>query len=447
MKKYIIVSFILGLLFTACNPNKEIYDDINKNEAPYSETGLEYTVTSDDYTFAKSTAEADAINKSDSLWASYIKQYSSFNTRFSAYKYIPSILAKNFPALNKGSNIVVTFNQYIGHMYGNISTAVLNSNDYINMGGDIAANLCFSDPNDLGNLPGYLLNKFSHAEANDYTEVFYKYPDNETTAGSFYKFNGYQWTFVENSIVLAPDDYNEMGEPGGTNNYFSEDAMPGNYLPQFLKLHYPYAQEGDELTVVCHLVGFESIVYAVSCSYDGSDWKINFPGEETVSQFKQDGEKWYFDPTVIFTMSASDYQLIVDYVTGNPSIPDGYLDSSHPENTEYYYGASSHFANFNIKLSYRRSNDPLGLLTDLSDEDATANVWERVKEGIVVMLQQKFPNAVPSIEGVDVHYLVTFKVYDGASYWYVIDYKCTASGTPPTFELVTDAEDISGTVQ
>jgi len=63
------------------------------------------------------------------------------------------------------------------------------------------------------------------------------------------------------------------------------------------------------------------------------------------------------------------------------------------------------------------------------------------------MLQHKYPNAVPSIEGSEVHYFVTFKVYDGGNYWYVIEYKCSSAGTPPTFELVTDAEDISSTIQ
>ena len=190
MKKYIIISFVLGLLFTACNPNQDIYDEIKNNERPYSEIGLEYTLTSSDYSSAKSIALADAENENDSLWVSYISQYNSFNTEFSAYKYVPSILADNFPALNESSNAVVTFNQYIGEMYGKILTVYLNDNDYISMGGDIATNLYFSVPEDLDNLPGFLLNKLSNAKANDYVEVFYRHANVETMAGSFFKFNG-----------------------------------------------------------------------------------------------------------------------------------------------------------------------------------------------------------------------------------------------------------------
>lgn len=446
MKKYIIFSLILGLLFTACNPNKAIYDDIENNAEPYSETGLEYTLTSSDYSFAKSVAKENATNEEDSIWASYIEQYNSFNTRFSAYKYIPSILEENFPALKEGSNIVVTYNQYIGEMYGDIQSSELTDVDYTNIGGDIATNHFFSNTGELDSILSYLLTKFPNAEANNYAEVFYKYPDLLTTAGGFYKFNGYLWTLVDNSRVLVPEDYSAMGAPGEHNN-FSDDSAPGNYLPQFLNLKYPYAQEGDEMTVLCHLFQYESTVYAIPCEYTGSEWSINFPGKKTVSQFKHDGEVWYFDPTQIFTMSSSDYQLIVDYVTGNPDIPNGYLDDYHPESTEYYYGANSYYNNFYVKLYKRRQYDPLGLLTNLSDDDALANIWGRIKEGIVVMLQQKYPNAVPSIEGLEVHYFVTFKVYDGGNYWYLIEYKCLSAGTPPTFELVTDAEDISSTVQ
>ena len=442
MKKYIIFTFILGLLFTACNPNKDIYDDIKNNEEPYSETGLEYTLKSNDYVFAKSIAEADALNETDSLWAAYIDQYTSFNETFSAYKYIPDILTNQFPALNEGSNIVVNFNQYIGQMYGDIKSAELVDADYIDIGGTIADTLCFTDIAELDSLPGYLLTKFPDAEANNYAEVFFRYPDVSVTAGRFYKFNGYLWTLVENSRVLVSDDYSAMGAPGAYDN-FSEDDMPGNYLPQFLNIEYPYAQAGEEMLILCHLYQYESNVYAVSCDYDGSVWSVNFPGEKMSSQFKHDGEKWYFDPTVIFTLSSSDYQLIVDYVTGNPDIPNGYLDDYHPESTEYYYGANSHYANFYVSLYKRRLYDPLGLLTDLSDEDALINIWGRIKEGIVIMLQQKYPNAVPSIEGLDVYYVLTFKVYDGTDHWYKIEYKCASAGTPPTFELVSDAEDIT----
>jgi len=368
MKKYIIFSFILGLMFTACNPNKDIYDDIKNNEKPYSETGLEYTFTQNDYATVKSLAEAASTNEEDSAWASYILKYSSFNDKFTAYKYIPQILADNFPALKEGSNCNVTFNQYIGEMFGKITTAVLNDNDYIDMGGDIAANLYFSQESDLDNLPTYLLNKFSNPETNDFTEVFYRYPDINTIAGSFFKFNGFNWVLYENSIVLAPNDYAQMGEPVSLNNYFSEDAKPNNYLPQFLKLYFPYAQEGDEKTIVCHILNYESLVYAILCKYDGADWTVNFPGEESVLQFKHNDEKWYFDPTVTMTMMPSDYQLIVDFVAGSSEIPAGYLDEFHPENTEYYYGANSYYANFYTSLNKRRQYDPLGLLTGLSDE-------------------------------------------------------------------------------
>ncbi len=440
MKKYIIISFVLGLLFTACNPNQDIYDEIKNNEKPYSETGLEYTLTSDDYSSAKSIALADAENENDSLWVSYISQYNSFNTEFSAYKYVPSILADNFPALNESSNAVVTFNQYIGEMYGKILTVYLNDNDYISMGGDIATNLYFSVPEDLDNLPGFLLNKLSNAKANDYVEVFYKHANVETMAGSFFKFNGLQWSNIENSRVLAASDYEEMGGSVANDGYFTEDAMPGNYLPQFLKIDYPYAQGGDEITIVCHLVDFESIVYAVSCKYNGSDWEINFPGNAMSAQFKHNGTKWYFDPAVTFTMASADYQLIVNHVIENYS--EDLIDSYGTG--EFYSGANSHYGNFDIRVSKRIDYDPT-TWADLSEEDANTLIWERLRESIIIMLQKKFPNAKPDVEGVEVIYSITFDGYIGnyQHIFYTIEYKCTSAGSPPKFELVTDAVEVT----
>ncbi len=430
------------MLFTACDPMEDIYDDIKNNEKPYFETGIEYTLTDNDYSYAASLAKESAQTAEDSAWADYIVKYSAFNKTFSAYTYIPEILAVNFPALKDSSDMLVNFNQYVGEMYGEIKSAELTDDDYIEIGGDIAANLYFSDESELDSLSGYLSGKFPDAEAGTYAEVFYRYPDSITTAGGFYKFNGFIWTEVENSRVLVPADYDAMGEPGNYNN-FSEDALPQNYLPQFLRLEYPYAQQGDMITVICDLYKFERSIYAIPCEFDGSDWNVYFPGENTSAQFRHDEEKWYFDPTMIFTMSSSDYQLLVDYVTGNPDIPNGYLDSYHPETSEYYYGANSYYNNFYIKLYKRRQYDPLGLLDGLSDEDALSDIWRRVKEGIVIMLQQKFPDAVPSVGGIDVHYFITFKTHGETDEYYKIEYKCASEGTPPSFEMVSDTVNIT----
>ncbi len=157
------------------------------------------------------------------------------------------------------------------------------------------------------------------------------------------------------------------------------------------------------------------------------------------SQFIHNGEKWVFDPTVTFTMSPADYQIIVDHVAGiYPNLIDSYGDS------EFYSGASSFYVNFDIRISKRIDYDPT-TWENLSEEDANTLIWERLKESIIVMLQNKFPNAEPDVEGVEVHYFITFDAYIGnyQHIFYTIEYKCSSAGSPPTFELVTDAIEIT----
>lgn len=112
--------------------------------------------------------------------------------------------------------------------------------------------------------------------------------------------------------------------------------------------------------------------------------------------------------------------------------------------SEYYFGASDYKDNFDIRITKRRSTDP-DTYSNLSDEEALALIWERVKEGIIIFLSNKYPNAVPTVEGIDVHYFITFWTFEDGyvNRQWIIEYQCTESGTPPTFVLITDAKEIT----
>ncbi len=442
MKNYIILIFVALLALNACNPNKEMYEMIDAGDTlPLFKKNLEYTITSTDYSEVSKLMLVKAENSEDSAWAKSIASYNSFNTKYSANDNVPDILATKFSSFKAGSDAMVTYNQYIGEMFGTISSSELSDNDYIEMGGTIETNLYFSEndnPDDY--LPNYLLSKYPDATENNYTEVFYKYPNIDTQAGSFYMFDGSIWTLVENSRVLTANDYDSMGEangqPGEYNN-FSADALPANYLPQFLKIEYPYSQVNDIKIIVCDLYGYNDPIYAITCAFDGENWSINFPGLKTTAQFVRTKTKWIFDPTVRFTMGANDFQLIVDHIaTVYPDLVNSYGSG------DYYTGASAYYSNFDIRISKRREKDPEAYPESLSDEDALALIWERLKEGIVIMLKKKFPDAIPDVEGVEVNYFITFDTFndDYEHVLYNIQYKCTSAGSPPEFEMVTDAE-------
>ncbi len=208
MKRYIIFIFIASLLFTACNPNKDVYDTLDETyDVPYNEVGGTYLLTGDDYEAASKAALLVAVDKTDSTWATTIKTYHSFNDKFTANEFVPALIATNFPALKDGSNMVVSFNQFVGELYGDVQSSELEDVDYTTIGGTTADTLCFVEsdvPNDY--LPDYLSAKYPNAEKDTYAEVFYRFPDYNTTAGSFYMFDGTTWTTVDNSLVLLTAD-------------------------------------------------------------------------------------------------------------------------------------------------------------------------------------------------------------------------------------------------
>jgi len=251
----------------------------------------------------------------------------------------------------------------------------------------------------------------------------------------FYRLNSGTWAKEQGVYVVNPDDYDAMGSPGKYNNFSSSDN-PDDYLPQLLSIKYPYAQDGDQLAVVYKYYSSGSTTTrADEYNFSMNEWTKYDPVEVKTDQFINVGSKWIFDPTVKFTMSSADYQLIVDAVLANPDLKNL---TSHG-NSEYYYGASAYYNNFDLRIVKRTTGEfAQPEYADLSEEDANALVMDRVVEGIVVMLKAKFPDAVAQVSGVDVMYVVTFNSYenDGSYGKYTVTLQCTKSGPDPSFELV-----------
>ncbi|GET27128.1 choice-of-anchor J domain-containing protein [Prolixibacter sp. NT017] len=251
----------------------------------------------------------------------------------------------------------------------------------------------------------------------------------------FYQLNDGTWAKDQGAYVVNPDDYDAMGAPGKYNNFSSSDN-PDDYLPQLLSIKYPYAQDGDKLAVVYKYYSGGTSTRADEYSFSMNEWTKYDPIEVKTDQFINVGSKWIFDPTVKFTMSSADYQLVVDAVKANPDTKN--LVDSYGTG-EFYYGANSHYNNFDLRIVKRTTGDfTQSEYADLSEEDASALIMQRVAEGVAVMLKAKFPNAVAQVSGVDVMYIVTFSSYenDGSYGKYTVTFQCTKSGPDPSFELV-----------
>ncbi len=195
--------------------------------------------------------------------------------------------------------------------------------------------------------------------------------------------------------------------------------------------------------------GTDAAIYSVFTAISTAD--LNLPsvlknnivdpaeGDIILAKYKYSEEP--SDPSVIYTMTNDDYQLIVDRVVNNsnPAISD--LVTSYGD-SELYTGAGVYFGNFDTRLYKREGQADFDALT--TDEEKVALVDARVQEGVVWFLKDKFPTAVPEKEDQTVSYEITYKTYNGDNAEPTVIYKCTAAGSAdsdPEFELVKGPEE------
>ena len=306
-------------------------------------------------------------------------------------------------------------------------------------------------------LPIFLEQRFLIAEIGDSKLLKYKFYG----AGDKYveyEFDGTVWVNnykdfgYTSEDELTEDDYDSMGteynQPGKYDN-FSSKVKINDFLPDFLLNKYPAAVTGDTKEIKYVYYGLHSDNY-IGYTLEENGWRNNVSvsfdwetGEyelKTLSQtLKESGQYinskdgWVFDPTIVFTMVSDDYQMIVDYSIAAHGKTSDYGDS------EYYYGSSGKYSNFDLRLKNRNTDDyKMPAFDGLSDEDAIALTVERMKEGVAALLTVKYPNAVTQVSGIDVFYKVDVKAYlenltDG---FYTLKFQCTKSGPNPEFTYI-----------
>jgi hypothetical protein len=228
------------------------------------------------------------------------------------------------------------------------------------------------------------------------------------------------WEKTEDAYYVKSVDYNAMGAPGQYDN-FSSSAPADKYLPQLLEQKYPYAQDGDVMVAVYKYYSGGVQTRADEYHFNGEAWEKYSPVEVRTEQFiltKNDG--WVFDPTVMYSMTSSDYVIIVDWVKTNKG--DEYMDSYGTQ--EFWFSSGSYYSNFDIREG--------------NWNDSEFDTWQdAVKTSISeVFLPAKFPDAVAQVSGIDVMYEITFATYDGVAGEYTFVFQCTKSGPNPEFTFV-----------
>lgn len=414
MKKYIIFSMIIGLLFSACNPNNDIYDAIQEAEKPYNEK-FDIKLIDADYTAIKKLALSKATTKEDSTIANDLATFKSFSSRRSPADLIPDFIATNYIALDSASSINVQYNFAIND-YDSIHVEDIN---YVDIFG--SADTCFSNSfkpatylltvDTTTNYINYFSCKYGNTFANAVDTVFvFTYLDGE-------------WVTPNNSYIFSSEDYNNIGITESYLN-FSATMKPEHYIPNYFKNKYPYAYEKDEIIVIYkYFDGSKTYPIADGYRFNGTEWQNS---QEKVSQFIHTGEKWIFDPTINYTIQKEEYQLIVDYVA-NHEVLSAYMDQTY-DNTEYYYGASSHYGNFDMRTYKRIANDSLNYLVDMSDDEVKVEIFNRLKEAIVIFAEARFPTQEPIANGTQVFYEISYKTYEPGNHYYKMKIKCTDVG-------------------
>ncbi|MBS9767971.1 MAG: hypothetical protein KGV44_10600 [Flavobacteriaceae bacterium] len=371
MKKIIYIALPLLLVFTACNPMEDIYEETDK-EIAKKNADEEYfstrTLLEDNYTLIEDDYK---LSTNENL-----RKYKSFSSRITAKDNLAQILNDKMFFGELGKEYKVTYKFYQGSLsyvkdyvkfldkVSTLKTYELTKADYDSMGegkGKPGKYDNFSDKVPASDyLPDFLKNKYPNAKSNDVIVVTYKfYSGSASDVTENWQFNGTVW--AENAeagpkpIKLPKDvkvyelvnsDYDTMGAPGKRNN-FSDSSKPKDYLPTFLKVKFPYAKEGEKYLVIYKFYGKKNKDDERKSTFKKADeytftegvWKAysSVVNKTATMSYKVDKKTWEFVPPIAFVFSDEEATEKItlkdeDYaVTGDSKYKNFYLKGKTEE--------------------------------------------------------------------------------------------------------------------
>ena len=237
----------------------------------------------------------------------------------------------------------------------------------------------------------------------------------------YYKFDSIsaKWTTINNIHRLNKVDYKSLYLSGTT---FSASLPSQDYLPELANKLYPLASTDDVVYFVYDYNNGKSMTLADALTKTASGWVSSYAYIQQITEpYRNSAGTWKFDPTVILNMEKADYQIIVDYVNSVPEY--AAQNSSTYSNSEYYFGASAYYPDFDIRAGSYNSR---------------FSTWQEavVTSLLEGLLPNKYPNATQYISGVEVFYYVMFKVYSGSTLTYSCTFGVSKEAPNPEFYLV-----------
>jgi len=139
--------------------------------------------------------------------------------------------------------------------------------------------------------------------------------------GEYYVYSGGSWELAEDVYYLSSADYNSMGEesgqPGRFDN-FSNSVAPENYLPTFLGIKYPFAQEEDALSVIFKFFDGGVSTRGDKYTFTNGQWMPHQSTIATSLQFGFVNGEWVPDNTIRYTLVTADYDLVASTLLNEP---------------------------------------------------------------------------------------------------------------------------------
>jgi hypothetical protein len=204
--------------------------------------------------------------------------------------------------------------------------------------------------------------------------------------GEYFVYDGGSWEEVEEAFYLSNSDYDSMGEdngqPGAFNN-FSSSTPADNYLPTFLTIKYPFAQEEDALFVIYKYFSSSSGAGTRGdfYTYLNGSWTKSQSVISTSLQFGFSDGEWVPDNTIRYMITADNF----DYIEANYATTVGFED------------AVSSMANFG-NFDRRPTNDAFW------SDDMVLTVFADLLENVIA------PGAAD-----DQKYVISVDIYDGSN--------------------------------
>lgn len=171
------------------------------------------------------------------------------------------------------------------------------------------------------------------------------------------------YTYADGVWEAPSDEYYKLTEEDFESigiSSFGSSTQPDDYLPTFLNLKFPYAQEDDELDVAYLYVSSSSGAQTRGNLYtfiEGT-WVGYQTTISTSLQFGHDGIAWIPDNTIKYTLTKADYCYLADQLKGEPGYDDALLDDL------CFYG------NFTYKWEDDQILYSLGILADYLSPNA-----------------------------------------------------------------------------